>query len=58
VDAGISRPWCRLAAELGHAGADLLIAATALERDFTVVTRNVRPFERAGVALLNPYEPS
>jgi toxin FitB len=56
VDAGISRRWGRLAAELGHAGADLLIAASALERGFTVVTRNVRHFERAGVALLNPYE--
>jgi toxin FitB len=56
VDAAVSRRWGRLAADLGHAGADLLIAATALERNFTVVTRNVRHFERTGVALLNPYE--
>jgi toxin FitB len=54
VDAAISRRWGRLAAELGHAGADLLIAATALERGFTVGTRNVRHFERTGVALINP----
>ena len=34
---------------LGHDGADLLIAATALEHGLTVVTRNVRHFEPAGV---------
>jgi toxin FitB len=56
VDAGISRRWGRLAAEFGHAGADLLIAATALERGLTVVTRNIRHFEHTGVALLDPYE--
>ena len=39
---------------LGHDGADLLIAATALEHGLTVVTRNVRHFEPAGVPTLNP----
>ena len=43
-----------LSANLGHDGADLLIAATALEHGLTVVTRNVRHFEPAGVATLNP----
>ncbi len=36
--------------------ADGLIAATALEHDLTVVTRNVRDFTGLGVALLNPRE--
>jgi len=36
--------------------ADGLIAATALEHDLTVVTRNVRDFTGLGVALLNPWE--
>ncbi len=40
---------------LGHDGADLLIAATALEHGLTVVTRNVRHFEPAGVKVLDPF---
>jgi predicted nucleic acid-binding protein len=35
---------------------DVMIAATALEHDLTVVTRNTRPFVRMGVRLLNPWE--
>lgn len=34
---------------------DLLIAAQALERDLTVVTRNTRDFEPTGVQTLNPW---
>ena len=34
---------------------DAVIAATALEHKFTVVTRNVADFEATGVALLNPW---
>ena len=54
VDAATARRWGRLSATLGHDGADLLIAATALEHGLTVVTRNVRHFEPAGVATLDP----
>ena len=36
--------------------ADGLIAATALEHDLTVVTRNIRHFEDLGVAIFNPWE--
>lgn len=36
--------------------ADGLIAATALEHDLTVVTRNVRHFEDLGVGIFNPWE--
>ena len=35
---------------------DSLIAATALVHGMTLVTRNVAHFERAGVAILNPWE--
>ena len=35
---------------------DGLIAATALERDLTVVTRNVKDFAGLGVAVFNPSE--
>jgi toxin FitB len=36
---------------------DSLIAATALVHNMTVVTRNIRDFERTGVQLLNPWLP-
>ena len=35
---------------------DGMIAATALEHDFTVVTRNVKDFADLGVVLLNPWD--
>jgi predicted nucleic acid-binding protein len=34
---------------------DALLAATALEHNLGVVTRNTEDFERAGVRLLNPW---
>ena len=55
VDVGVARRWGLLSAEIGHDGADLLIAATALERGLTVVTRNLRHFTPTGVATLNPW---
>ena len=36
---------------------DLRIAATALERDLTVVTRNISDFVPTGAALLDPWNP-
>ncbi len=54
VDTATARLWGRLSATLGHDGADLLVAATAIEHGLTVVTRNVRHFEPTGVPVLNP----
>ena len=54
VDTATARRWGQLSATLGHDGADLLIAATALEHGLTVVTRNVRHFEPTGVPVLSP----
>jgi predicted nucleic acid-binding protein len=34
---------------------DGLLAATALEHELTLVTRNVRDVKRSGVTLLNPF---
>ena len=56
VDVATARRWGHLSAEIGHDGADLLIAATALERGLTVVTRNLRHFEPTGVMLINPWQ--
>ena len=36
--------------------ADGFIAATALEHDLTILTRNVKDFGDLGVALFNPWD--
>jgi toxin FitB len=56
VDVNIARRWGRLTDAHGHAGADLLIAATALEHGLVVVTRNVRHFEGTGVPVIDPFQ--
>ena len=50
-----ARIWGRLSAKLGHDGADLQIAATALTHGAVVVTGNVSDFEPAGVEIENPF---
>ena len=55
VDARVARRWGQLAARVGHHGADLLIAATALEHGLIVVTRNVRHFAPTGVPAEDPF---
>jgi predicted nucleic acid-binding protein len=56
-DLASARRWGHLSAALGHQGADLQIAAIALEHRLTVVTRNVSHFEPTGVAVLDPFAP-
>lgn len=56
LSTAISLQWGRLAQRHGHMNADLLIAATAIEHDLTVVTRNVRHFEGTGAKVLNPFD--
>ena len=51
-----ARVWGRLSARLGHGGADLLIAATALVAGAAVATENVRHFVPASVRVVNPFE--
>ena len=53
--------WARLLADLRADGRsmpvkDSLIAATALVHGLTVVTRNRRDFEPAGVGIVDPFE--
>lgn len=53
--------WALLVAELRASGQsmpikDSFIAATALVHGLTLVTRNRRDFERAGVKVENPFE--
>ena len=56
VDAQSARICGQLSAQLGHAGADLLIAATALRHDAVVVTRNVSDFLPTGCRVENPFD--
>jgi len=50
-----ARIWGRLSAEIGHDGADLMIAATALRHGAMVVTGNISDFAPTGAALENPF---
>lgn len=57
----LTGPICRRWARLQHhrsreAMEDLLIAATALEQDLVVVTRNVKDYQGLGVRWLDPFE--
>ena len=57
VDAKIFRIWARLMHRQSDTlSEDAMIAATAVAHDLTVVTRNVRDFERFNVAMLNPFD--
>jgi toxin FitB len=60
-DVTISRRWAKLVVNLKQKGQtmpllDAMIAATALEHDLTIATRNTRDFKKAGVKALNPFE--
>ena len=50
-----ARIWGRLSAELGHDGADLMIAATALAHGAAVVTGNAEHFRPTGVTVIDPF---
>jgi len=59
-DATISRRWARLVVDLKQKGdklplLDSMIAATALQHDLSVATRNTRDFNKTGVQVLNPF---
>lgn len=51
-----ARIWGRLTSEIGHTGADLMIAATALHHGAVVVTGNVSDFAPTGAAIENPFD--
>jgi predicted nucleic acid-binding protein len=55
VTEAVAERWGRLHQARPLPDFDRLIAATALEHGLEIVTRNVRDFERAGVALVNPW---
>lgn len=56
VTVAIADRWGRLTAPNPISVVDGLLAATALEHDLILVTRNVGDVARTGVQLLNPFE--
>lgn len=57
VDAHTADRWGRLQGSAGRPlpAVDSLLAATALQHDLTLVTRNTADFEGTGVRLINPW---
>jgi predicted nucleic acid-binding protein len=56
VDLDIVRQAARMHVPDPRPERDVLMAATALTRNLTVVTRNTADFEQLGVALVNPWD--
>ncbi len=61
IGESVALRWAEISARAEKSGrpgsfADGLIAATALDRGLTLVTRNVTDFEPFGVSLLNPWD--
>lgn len=59
-EAATAMRWAKLLADLRRAGRampikDSMIAATALTHSLTVVTRNGRDFQQAGLLVVNPF---
>ena len=55
VNVRIARRWGQLSAKIGNSGADIIIAATAIEHGLTIVTRNKKHFLPTGVSVTNPF---
>jgi predicted nucleic acid-binding protein len=56
VDAAAARCWGELSARRSLPVIDTLIAATAISRGLTLVTRNTRDVEPTGVPLVDPWQ--
>jgi predicted nucleic acid-binding protein len=60
-DAAVSQRWAALVVNLKRKGEtvpllDGMIAATALQNNITVATRNTRDFKKTGVKTVNPFD--
>ena len=55
VNIPIAKRWGEMSAQVNNAGADILIAATAIEHNLNIVTRNEKHFSRTGAKTINPW---
>ena len=55
VDVHIAGRWGYLSQQAGNSGRDILLAATALERGLSIVTRNEKHVVHTGVSVVNPW---
>jgi predicted nucleic acid-binding protein len=56
VDAAAARLWGELSAGRSLSVIDTLIAATAIKRGLTLITRNTRDVASTGVRVVNPWQ--
>ena len=56
IDAATATCWGELSADRSRPVIDTLIAATAIRRGLTLVSRNARGVESTGVALVDPWQ--
>jgi toxin FitB len=56
IDYEVAQLWGELSSQRSRTVVDTLLAATALSRSLTLVTRNVRDVEDTGVLLFNPWD--
>jgi len=56
VNIPTAKRWGEISARVNNGGADVLIAATAIENNLSVVTRNEKHFSRTGVKIINPWQ--
>lgn len=56
ITVDVAKRWGRMQIQLKRDDDDLAIAATAIEHDLQVVTRNAKDFEATGVVTVNPFE--
>lgn len=59
-NAATGRRWAKLVVDLRQKGKtmpllDGMIAATALQHDLTIATRNTRDFKKAGLKVIDPF---
>ena len=57
ITVAVADRWGRFNAVSPISAIDGLMAATALENDLTLVTRNVQDVMRTGAKVLNPFQP-
>jgi len=55
VDTPVAKRWGELGAQVHNSGADILLAATAIEHGLCIVTRNEKHFGPTGAEIINPW---